>query len=111
MESKEIETGNKLIAEFMGDTKTVYGYPANKLREDMICYHSSWDWLMPVVEKIPKLNPDNGKLWFEYEILRCHCRIWNNGAMEWKNNSGTTISAVWLTAVQFITWYNQNKEK
>ena len=49
--------GNKLIASFMGDTKrnleldpNVSGYH----------YHDSFDWLMPVVEKIEMMNKDTG---------------------------------------------------
>ena len=35
---------NKLIAEFMGDSTRLHGLHLQ--------YHTSWDWLMPVVEKI-----------------------------------------------------------
>lgn len=69
-----IEAMNKAITEFMqletdnesyltpGRTRTVYlingiWIPLRKLK-----YHSSWDWLMPVIEKIskiPLLNWDN----------------------------------------------------
>ena len=57
---------NKLIAEFMGFVNTT---PTDKyfnimehsvtkqLQEPMSAkYHSSWDWLMPVVEKIERLS-------------------------------------------------------
>ena len=73
--SEEIIEGNKLIAEFMGynliipsmrrypnNWKTSYwerNYDIEKHTTDhVLCeenglkYHSSWDWLMPVVEKI-----------------------------------------------------------
>ena len=55
---------NKLIAEFMGmelgDDKTMYyddvenlhpPTPINKLK-----FHTSWDWLMPVIEEIDHLQ-------------------------------------------------------
>ena len=107
--------GNKLIAEFMGyHYKDGFIYADNpesaKLKKDCK-YHTSWDWLMPVVEKIRTLNPDKGKLWFEWEILFCHCRIWSNTKLEWKNNSGTTINAVFESVTQFIQWYNQQNQK
>jgi len=42
---------NKLIAEFMGSGKE---YEVNtKTRES---YHNSWDWLMPVLEKVEQVN-------------------------------------------------------
>jgi len=43
-----MEQNNKLIAEFMGDThKSVLNI--GKVYKD---YSKSWDWLMPVVQKI-----------------------------------------------------------
>jgi hypothetical protein len=53
--------GNKLIAEFMNvheimhDGYSEYDFDDNTLdvvHENNLKYHSSWDWLMPVVEKI-----------------------------------------------------------
>ena len=57
---------NKLIAEFMGVEKTynpstekVLSYAVN---DDVQCllhelqYHTSWDWLKPVVDKIEQVN-------------------------------------------------------
>lgn len=50
---------NKLIAEFMGHEPIVRGddvyYELNEIRltsADDLRYHTSWDWLMPVIEKI-----------------------------------------------------------
>src|ERR1044072_3730139 len=64
---EEILKGNKLMAEFMGFTVFHKRYPRNHgigapeaEWKDMIVekakYHTSWDWLMPVVEKIEKIN-------------------------------------------------------
>ncbi len=51
---------NKLIAEFMG---IVYPKLDNVIvidnvviKEDDLQYHTSWDWLMPVVERIEQVN-------------------------------------------------------
>lgn len=74
MTGKEILEGNKLIAEFMGadistpkDKDIIYmsitmcnelvlpnNCGAVKVRH--LDYHESWDWLMPVVEKIESLG-------------------------------------------------------
>lgn len=124
MTDKQIQEGNKLIVVFMGyEIIDRNGYDAVVMKPELTItsgniglyseylnqwakYHSSWDWLMPVVEKIPTLNPDKGKLWFEYKIIRAHCLIWSNRGDEWKNNGGTTISATFKTVIDFITWYN-----
>ena len=54
---------NKLIAEFMGIPNYKQGrylmfeYADNNHRtEQDLAYHTSWDWLMPVVEKIRGLE-------------------------------------------------------
>ena len=57
MTDKEILDGNKLIAEFMGGTldnpKAKYYYFLERGRYEMeLKYHSSWDWLIPVIGKI-----------------------------------------------------------
>tara|TARA_R110002020_G_scaffold354992_1_gene567758 strand:- start:3275 stop:3568 length:294 start_codon:yes stop_codon:yes gene_type:complete len=51
---------NKLIAEFMGGQrvlpdKDVYNMPTHNnlcYGVDELHYHTSWDWLMPVVDKV-----------------------------------------------------------
>ena len=57
---------NKLIAEFMGleihESKhkyiTTYYVTIDGVPTDLqdLQYHASWDWLMPVVEKIEQVN-------------------------------------------------------
>lgn len=74
MTQKEITDGNKLIAEFMGGIKSKIDGPGKWIRfpnihagTDSYAFHpkklkydSSWDWLMPVIQKIGKLY-DNGE--------------------------------------------------
>lgn len=57
---------NKLIAEFMGYESykfrgyTMFVYEKNNHRADIdLHYHTSWDWLMPVVDKIEDIRFDN----------------------------------------------------
>jgi len=55
---------NKIIAEFMGCTNpfnditdaTLYKIEQGTFEIDELKYHESWDWLMPVVEKIYSLD-------------------------------------------------------
>ena len=57
---------NKLIAEFMGDVfykNTGHWYNSEGCdiawAEDELQYHTSWDWLMPVVDKINSIKCKN----------------------------------------------------
>ena len=97
-----MKTENKLIAEFMGMEesngeyyKRIYNtgdwIPLNELK-----FHTSWDWLMPVVEKIDDMfgeddNIDNG-------INRVH-----NAVLTFD------INQVYGHVVDFINEYNKNK--
>ena len=47
---KVMEQSNKLIAEFMGVDQVDIDYAFNE--HGQLKYHLSWDWLMPVVQKI-----------------------------------------------------------
>jgi hypothetical protein len=140
MEKTEIYKSNELIAVFMGAeiieshntilpvAKFIYP-PANQKKYsrfelNFLKYHSSWDWLMPVVEKIeslPLMKIPDEKLpqGFEVEIKVDNCYIhYGNGAEgivhdflnlhnEWKGESKITI--VYNSVIRFIEWYNENK--
>lgn len=72
------QENNKLIAEFMG-------YNLNNLTPSFLNnlkYHTSWDWLMPVLKKINlKLHPDTYGFWrmithpVEYNIENVHNQV------------------------------------
>ena len=59
------QENNKLIADFMGLELTTDGisdlyYTKDKRLKQIEKYHTSWDWLMPVLKKINlKLTPQN----------------------------------------------------
>lgn len=123
---------NKVIAEFMGltyssETKEYYLPIYNSgdwWNEDELSYHTSWDWIMPVVEKIEsmeywteicnsplgtKARPDR-LMWFEIgkdnhrDLLRddCYTRIA-------RVEAGSKIEAVYNAVYEFITWWNKEK--
>ena len=109
--------GNKLIFDFMGcahsDNPDIDGWEMNAL-----VYHTSWDWLMPVVEKIEKLPVSTWvKIYGDLKLSECeisneNCDHDENGL--WKPivvvQKITKIEAVWFAVIQFIQWYNsQNK--
>lgn len=122
--NKEVSEGNALIAKFMGGTlkpptKEHLNNPYNKptwwgvgdrkdARHFQLNYHCSWDWLMPVVEKIGK----------DYDV-----RItWTPGGIEvtYIDRPDTidddsiadfggygSLENTWRCVVKFINWHNQ----
>lgn len=121
MKTNEITEGNQLIAEFMGitDDKGWYdGFLIDKAGLPFSCgamgngtrklnFNSSWDWLMPVVEKIENSG-------FDVNVKGISCSI--NRILETKTiiqfvcgERSKKIELVWLVVVEFIKWYNENK--
>lgn len=111
-----LEEGNKLIAEFMewndldllldiwtGEAVQVY-VPEMK-------YHTSWDWLMPVVEKIEKMGYDS-RIHGNNSDGGFICDFVDSENNEWglAITHTTKIEAVWLAVIDFINYYKtQNK--
>tara|TARA_R100001463_G_scaffold81195_1_gene135749 strand:+ start:456 stop:701 length:246 start_codon:yes stop_codon:yes gene_type:complete len=77
---------NKLIAQFMWEHSKVIDSSSTRH------YHTSWDWLMPVVEKCVRTGDDTDK--------------WDNIF-----NALTTLSIekVYEEVVEFINQYNNNE--
>lgn len=134
------EEGNKLIAEFMGGeiqpdlTCNNYGkmsipqwafikYNFDTMRIGGYEYHTSWDWLMPVVEKIDGLKCDKAgsvicqtnttshSFYINYNdgksTCYCHPKYYDGRHRE---EGESRIENVWQAVVKFIQWYNQNKQ-
>jgi hypothetical protein len=129
MTPEEILTGNKLIAEFMGRKFSAYRdnhfycteydtydscmesinkrglvgyYPEIGWQQKCGLYNSSWDWLMPVVEKIEHA-------YFEVTIKRGFCEI---RSFTHRDNftkiqtgcfdSDTKIGATYMAIIEFL---------
>lgn len=138
MNAKEIIKGNKLIAEFMGlkpfntgdkwalghnschcceitEEKTMNGFAS------IAKYHSSWDWLMPVVEKIesmfyffnsaPFIDDEMDELSGEYFCVVIQRRTTNLNLPYFIDITGCSSKkeATWKAVVEFIKWYNEKK--
>lgn len=122
---KKIE-GNKLIAEFMDGYKRYYSdtlgmvwdheyytppLAGGKCDEDLK-YHSSWDWLMPVVEKIESLKFDvriNGVTDHAGGLHQsCYIEDWKSDDVA-KYHSSSKIESVYKAVVEFIKWHNKSK--
>ena len=84
--------------------------PYSKYRARDLKFHSSWDWLMPVVEKIESLG-------LQSEIGRKDCRVYKYldiMSAETEDivsifSKVSKIEAVWLAVIKLILWYNNLK--
>lgn len=127
METKDIIENNKLIASFMGAKDHEYsslnlskeltfvpfhGVVRNDTIETgkgtIMKYHKSWDWLMPVVEKIESLD-------FVVQIHLGSCFIKTQdqfiafkGKYVAKSQGKIKIDNVYNAVIEFINWYNLN---
>lgn len=59
---KTIEEKNRIIAEFMGVYSDDSGYNYSVIGNTGIKYHTSWDWLMPVIEEIDHHELESDRL-------------------------------------------------
>ena len=89
---------NKLIAEFMGDALPLNTGMMGLSEADVqdlenLKYDTSWDWLMPVLDKVKKIRclPDE-----------------HDESFSWVCKS-SDIEAEYNAVVEFIKTYNQNK--
>lgn len=114
-----IEDNNILIAAFMGfsvrDFDGAHWRYTEKENENQpyyrwgLCrdlkYHTSWDWLMPVVEKIEGLG-------YKFQVCRRRVEIIKDNFSEGDGimiiKEETKIKSVFKGCIEFIQWYNQN---
>lgn len=68
-------------------------------------FNSSWDWLMPVVEKIWGIIGNRESLWYfdVSEITGEEMFISNN-----REYDGNNLADCYSAVVEFIKWYNSN---
>ena len=115
---------DKLIAEFMGCNFSEDSYSHNDIE-----YKTSWDWLMPVIEKIESLDlSEYGYQWegidgeTEYnngsicvEIEQNQCWIYMNLSLDpmhtlnentHRMKFDTKLDATYAAVVEFIEYYN-----
>lgn len=100
--AEQILESNKLIAEFMEistcsdihhmDDKCYYFGVDGYLKAGEAKYNTSWDWLMPVVEKIKSLRHG----WHQMTDIVLELQI------------GSTIDEVYQAVIEFIRAYKQS---
>lgn len=112
----DILCGNALIAHFMGATKG-YNYkdgdfyylpdktPSYLLSE--LKYHSSWDWLMPVVDRIINMG------WsFHLSNIGGNDAKFTKGEHFIQNVAWSTpLLATYNVVIDFITLHTQNQQQ
>ena len=127
MSEKEIIEGNKLIAEFVdyefdpNDDSESVTYNTDYIinisdKEDWeaseddftswllpkeMKFHSSWDWLMPAINKaidIIGFKTINECTDFEWRLFTCICDM----------KISTPIDIAFYNLIEFIKWYNEN---
>ena len=159
MTEDKILYGNKLIAEFMQYKQNIgfneyfnhndYEIPGKeyyryiqKIEENIktnsyslnaLKFHSSWDWLMPVVEKIESIDlseymykwTEDGKTRYNFcgisvDIENTKCMIYMELSLDpiCVMNKETTqqkyeskLESVYCSVIESIEWYNQYLEK
>ena len=104
------ESGNRVIAEFMGMLLDEHGFiirnPTliNIGRSHDLKFHLSWDWIMPVVEKIYLMREVTD---FVIRMGEVEISIIGRGSIKSpciiSNNS---ITELWIAIVEFIEWHN-----
>lgn len=106
MTKEEIIEGERIICEFMKLTAgSIYCYPpfgGQPVLRKHSKYHSSWDWLYPVIKKIAG------------EIINMECKSkkeFNGLLKNWTPIANSLekvkdIKEIFPKVVQFIQWYN-----
>ena len=126
MTQEQIKEGNKLIAEFLELRKTlvqihnqngsiqnaepewcVYGVDENKdtFKDSELKFHSSWNWLMPVIKKV--WNHIEQFQYDDEEYLHITEDIFHPDytLSEFMN---ADIEALWERVIRIIKYYNEN---
>jgi len=94
-------------------------YKAFTLSIDKLKYDTSWDWLMPVVEKISNLEEEFDvdfrygtmvNLGMRSRYVRCNITDWKDREVAGSGGQPTLISCVYQTVVDFIKWYTANTQ-
>jgi hypothetical protein len=118
MMNKKILENNKLIAEFMGN-KLFYDLVGDVEKNsswvdakfNVAKYHTSWDWLMPVIENIKEFNYNKRiilhrfSFGLNYVVMKVELnrRFFDEKRMVSNNFLKQTYDLV----VEFIKWYNK----
>lgn len=114
---------NKLIAEFMGYNAyeyrghTMFIFDEDNHRTELdLHYHTSWDWLMPVVEKIEEIALEEVKGVYKihrfcanFNFTQAEITDMSTGMIVGYGDDGRKLDSTYIAVVEFIKWYNQKQ--
>jgi len=109
MTSEEISNSNVLMAHFMGlkcgNDWEVRSEIAQWCHPMDLKYDKSWDWLMPVVEKIETMD-------YGFKMCRKVVEVYVDSTKEviLKTKESCRMESLFKAVVEFINWYNANKK-
>lgn len=106
-------TDNELIAQFMGfrldgveyEHRFAHHPDKGAMLINRMKYHESWDWLMPVVEKIDRLG-------FSVTIRRTRTiieTVLTGRIVESIHPDYSMLNVTYQAVIEFIKWYNTQK--
>jgi len=104
MDTMKIVENNILVAEFMGEEMGGPGFALGFFIDDAFIdfwelkYNKSWDWLMPVINKIYSMNS-------YYKYIEETARLMVDNKIE---TNTTDIEKTFDDVVKFIKWYNED---
>jgi len=116
-----MKENNRLIANFMGWDESMSGhYPVDYNTpkgpyvgdKPLEMYHKSWDWLIPVVEKIENLEDYRFDITIRQETITILDKNNNKEIYCFFGEGESKLEIVYGAVIEFIQWYNkQNEEK
>lgn len=140
MTDQKILENNRLIAEFMGgkfNSQVRFRMAQNDIwlpihgvcrydtvevgKGKILRYHKSWDWLMPVVEKIIEIKlPKNHSVVYDMifetkkiclQVRKQEGNLGHPILRYYSEDEGdlSLIEHLYNSAIRFIKWYNKNK--
>lgn len=74
-------------------------YYTNQLR-----FHETWEWLLPVLEKIRQVDPK-----VKFTIAPEEVKIYNKSCKFFEKSHRSTITMTYNVIVSYIKWYNAQK--
>lgn len=117
----QIIEGNKLISKSIFAEKDIIDWvediknPSDKFCLNVIKYHSDWNMLMSVVEKIENLGYKTVLSMSDFTSYKYYMNIITgvgivnesvNNPSKFMCQSNSKIEAVYLVVIEFIKWYN-----
>lgn len=116
---------NKLIAEFMGWKKVFGKYEipyfkrfissklktANQFTTEEMLFNTSWDWIMPVLEKISEIKFINIRVDLSPNVKDCliEAKFKEENKLFYCVEKNT-LESFYKTIIKFLIWYNKIKE-